>query len=58
MVGLGFIVIVVVFIICATVLAKEYMWNCRCNNTKMFPDSRHEERIRKLEKQMEELKKE
>lgn len=47
-----------VLIICVSVLFGIYIACCSENETGMFQNPRYEKRIRELEKQMEELKKE
>ena len=54
--GVGLTLVLLVFIICASVLFGIYMYLCSENEIKMFADPRYEERIRKLEKVVEELK--
>lgn len=56
--GAGFTVVLIVFIICATILVAMYVYYCGENEIGMFQNPKHEKRIRELEKQMEELKKE
>lgn len=54
----GLIIVLIVLAICATVLGGIYI-NARCDSrTGMFADPQYEKRISKLEKQMEELKRE
>lgn len=53
---IGFVVFMIVFIVCATILIGIYMYYCAENKMGMFRNPRYEERIRKLEKHMEELK--
>lgn len=53
----GYITTVLVFlIICVTILLGIYMCFCSEHGTKMFADPGYEERIRKLENQVRELK--
>lgn len=54
--GIGLTLVLLVLIMCVTVLFGIYMYFCSENETKMFVDPRYEERIRKLEKQVEELR--
>lgn len=54
----GFIVVIVFLIICTTILMAMYMYYCSENEVGMFQNPQCEKRIRELEKQMEELKKE
>lgn len=54
----GFVVMMVFLIICATILMAMYMYYCSENETGMFQNPKYEKRIRELEKQMEELRKE
>lgn len=54
----GITIIAVVGIICASILFCLYMACCQESGVGMFQDQKHEERIKKLEEQMEELKKE
>lgn len=56
--GLGLTVVLVVFIICVTILVAMYVYYCSENEIGMFQNPRYEKRIRELERQMEELKKE
>lgn len=56
--GVGLTIILIVLIVCISVLFGIYMYLCSENEVKMFADPKYEERIGKLEKQMEELKKE
>lgn len=54
----GLIIILIILIICTTVLGGIYI-KARCESKAgMFADPKYEERIEKLENQMEELKKE
>lgn len=55
--GVGLTFVLIILIICGSVLFGVYMYLCSENEVGMFSDHRYEERIRKLEKQMEELKK-
>lgn len=54
----GLAVVLVVLIICATVIMAMYIYCCSENEIGMFQNPKYEKRIRELEKQMEELKKE
>lgn len=54
----GVIIVLCFLIISVAVLLGIYMYFCSENGTKMFADPRYDERINKLEKQIEELKKE
>ena len=54
MVGLTFIIFTL--IICGSVLFGIYMYLCSENEVKMFSDPEYENRIRKLEKEIKELK--
>ena len=54
----GLIVVLIVLILCSTTLLGIYMSLCSVNEVRMFADPQYDERIKKLEKQMEELKKE
>lgn len=56
--GVGMTFVLIVLIICLCVIACVYMCYCSENEVKMFQNPKYDERIRKLEKQMEELKKE
>lgn len=56
--GVGMTILIFVLIICGFVTFWMYMGYCASNGINMFSNPRYEERIRKLEKQMEELKKE
>lgn len=55
---IGFTIIMIILIICITILIWAYMYFCSENEVKMFANPRYEERIKKLEKLTEELKKE
>lgn len=55
---IGITVVLVVFIICATVITGMYICYCNENEVGMFQNPKYEKRIMELEKQMEELKKE
>lgn len=50
--------VVIILIICATVLMAMYMYYCSENRIGMFKNPNYGKRIKELEKQMEELKKE
>lgn len=54
----GFAIVMVFLIICATILMERYMYYCSENGVKMFQNPRYDDRIRELEKQMKELRKE
>ena len=54
--GFGTTLVSIVLILCATILFGLYMYYCVENEIKMFAYPRYEERIRKLEKEMSELK--
>lgn len=56
--GIGATIVLVVLVICATILAGMYIYYCAENEVKMFANPKHEKRIKELERQMEELKKE
>lgn len=56
--GVGLTITLIVLILCASVLFGLYMGLCSENQVRMFADPEYEKRIKKLEKQMEELKKE
>lgn len=46
-------IILVIFIICATILITIYMYYCGENGIRMFADPQYEERISRLEKLIE-----
>lgn len=56
--GAGLTIVLVILILCAAVLFGLYMGLCSENEVGMFADPQYEKRIKKLEEQMEELKKE
>lgn len=56
--GAGLTIILIVLIVCAFVTFWMYMEYCDTNKIKMFQNPKYDERIKKLEKQMKELKKE
>lgn len=56
MAGVAFVLIIL--IICVSVLYGYHMYLCNENGIKMYANAKYEERIEKLEKQMEELKRE
>lgn len=53
--GVGLTLTLIVLIICVSVLFGIYMFACVENETKMFSNPRHEERIRTLERVMKEM---
>lgn len=48
--------VLIILIICVSVLLGFHMYLCSENGIKMYADPKYEERISKLEKQVEELK--
>lgn len=54
----GFVIIFITLIICITVIAGIYIYYCSENEIGMFQNPNYENRIKELEKKMEELKKE
>lgn len=54
--GVGLTIILWTLVICLSVLFGIYMYLCSENEVKMFSNPRYDERIRELEKQIEELK--
>lgn len=56
--GAGILLILIILILCSSILFGIYMACCFEKGIKMFEKPNYENRIRKLEKQMEELKKE
>lgn len=51
-------IVLFALIICVFITIWVYMAYCSTNEIRMFTNPKYEERIKKLEKQMEELKKE
>ena len=54
--GVGLTLVLLFLIVCVSVLFGIYMYLCSENEIRMFADPRYEERMRKLEKLVEELK--
>lgn len=52
----GLILILITLIICGSIIYGTYMCLCSQNKVKMFSDPQYEERIRKLEKIVKELR--
>lgn len=54
--GVGLTFVLIILIICASVLFGLYMFLCEETKTKMFANPKYDERISKLEKEINELK--
>lgn len=54
---IGFFTTLIISIICVTIIFLAYMDYCSANKVKMFANPRYDERIRELEKEVEELRK-